>query len=96
MVSLEEELSDQAPMLTAILRAACGHKNWNTSNAYIVMAAAVLLKCRSKHACLLQSLIGIMLYTSHASKSVSIHVQCLKLIHTGISEVKQTRSMCQQ
>ena len=68
---MEKELVQHAPVLTAVLKAACGPTLYsNSKTAFIVMAAAVLFKGRSKHACLLQSLIGIILYTGHASKAV--------------------------
>ena len=73
MTSLERELSQKAPILTAVLQGACGPNGSKSKSSFVVMAAAILLKAKNKRLCLLQSLIGGILYSGHASKTVSLN-----------------------
>ena len=66
---LHDELSKKAPVLTAILQGACRSKAESTKFS-VLMAASIVLKTGNDHLCLLQSLIGTILYTGHASKVV--------------------------
>ena len=77
---LQRVLSVKAPILTSILHGAvaCSSKSANIS---IVMAASILLKARNKNLCLLQSLVGQILYAGHASKMVSLSVTIQSRIH---------------
>lgn len=73
------DLKIRAPVLLSILTAAvCSSKEITTSSAaqsvyvpIIVMAAAVLLKGRSKKMCRIQAMIGVLLFIGHASKRVN-------------------------
>ena len=51
------------------------------------IAASVLLKCRNKFLCQIQSVISVLLYAGHCSKQVCKCVYCTKIymyVYTGI------------
>lgn len=67
------ELKRKAPMLFRILTAAAQpsrSKKHKPSPHVIAMAAAVLLKQRNKHLCMLQTIVGCHLHSGHAAKRV--------------------------
>ena len=69
------DLHAKAPVLTAILEAATQCSQRATPPAgKIAMAAAILLKARSRSMCKLQTLVASLLYAGHASKKVGCHV----------------------
>ena len=71
LTMLENELASKAPVLCSVLNAASTHsKSKDACRAYPLMAASILLKARNRRLCLLQSIIGAILYTGHASKVV--------------------------
>jgi len=67
------ELQQRAPTLFAVLQAAAhpASKQVTPLPSMVGMAAAILFKSRSKHMCLLQSIVATLLYAGHASKKVS-------------------------
>ena len=72
------ELKAKAPTLMSVLNAAAGCTP-QQHQSVIAMAAAVLLKQRNKHVCLLQSVIGCILYSGHSAKKVQLtynHIWC--------------------
>ncbi len=68
---LKRELLQKAPVLMAILKGVVPNSKTSVLSPSIVMATAILLNTRSNHLCILQALIGIILYSGHASKVVS-------------------------
>ena len=66
------ELRERAPVLTSILEAAAQPLSHLSPVPMIGMAAAVLLKVRSKNMYKVQLLITSLLYAGHAAKRVSI------------------------
>lgn len=72
---MREEYSEKAPLVLSILQAAHGliYADSRRKIPFTVMAAAILLNAWSKQLRLLQSLVGALLYTGHASKVVSIN-----------------------
>jgi len=73
--SVQDDLKSRAPVLLSVLTtAATGGSGSSTRSpppSVIGMAAAVLLKARSKNMCKLQAMVGALLYAGHASKRVS-------------------------
>ena len=70
------ELFERAPVLTSNLEAAAQPLSHLSPVPMIGMAAAVLLKARSKNMCKVQLLIASLLYAGHAAKRVSISSFC--------------------
>ena len=72
--SIVEDLKQRAPVLLSILMAAGtssrGGQTRIPAPCSVVMAAAVLLKARSRNMCKVQAMIGALLYAGHASKRV--------------------------
>ena len=69
------ELKCKASTLLAVLTAAaqpCRSKTWEPDPFVIAMAAAVLLKQCNKHLCMVQAIIGCLLYCGHAAKRVGL------------------------
>ena len=78
---LVEELSQKAPTLLKILSSIITSKDkrkkaavTSTHHPSLCMAAAILLKERNREMCGLQSIISLLLYSSHVDKQVSINV----------------------
>ena len=74
---LIDELSSKTPMLLQILRtltSANDHRNKHKSGSVhqpgICMAASVILKERNREMCGVQSVISLLLFSSHANKQV--------------------------
>ena len=79
----------KAPTLLSILTAAAGSHSSRTQQPdtnVILMAAAILLKQRNKHMCLLQTVIGCVLYSGHASKRVRFFISAYMDASTGKAE----------
>lgn len=74
--SVLDEMKVRAPVLLSILTEAAtggsGSSIRTPAPSIIGMAAAVLLKARSRNMCKLQAMIGALLYTGHASKKVQL------------------------
>lgn len=73
---LVEDLSQKAPTLLKILSSIVVDKRkkaavTSTHHPSLCMAAAILLKERSREMCGLQSIISLLLYSSHVDKQVS-------------------------
>ena len=65
------ELHERAPIFTSILESASNCSRAQTSQfPMLVMAAAILLKARSKKMCRVQTLVSSLLYSGHSSKAV--------------------------
>ena len=72
------ELHQRAPTLLAVLAAAARPQRPKKQepDAYVIaMAAAVLLKQRNKHLCMLHTIVGCLLHSGHASKRVSLFIK---------------------
>ena len=67
---VQKELSAKAPVLLAVLKAAASSCHSEPTQAVVAMAAAVLLKSRSKNMCKLQAVVSSLLYAGHSSKKV--------------------------
>ena len=67
---VQKELSAKAPVLLAVLKAAASSCRSEPTQAVVAMAAAVLLKSRSKNMCKLQAVVSSLLYAGHSSKKV--------------------------
>jgi len=66
------ELCEKAPVLISILETAAKASQARPSQVtMIAMAAAILLKARSKMMCKVQMLVASLLYAGHAAKRVS-------------------------
>ena len=83
------ELQERAPVLATILEAAAQPPSRDLCRARMIgMAAAVLLKARSKNMYKVQMMITSLLYAGHAAKRVSYkmwHSTLLKFtLHTGL------------
>lgn len=72
--SIVEDLKQRAPVLLSILIAAGtnvrGGQSRTPAPSTLAMAAAVLLKARSRNICKVQAVTGALLYAGHASKRV--------------------------
>jgi len=68
------ELHEQVPVLISILEIAAKTSEAKASQLIMIaMAAAILLKVRTKRTCKVQTLVVSLLYTGHAAKSVDEH-----------------------
>ena len=66
------ELHERAPVLATVLEAAAQPPSRDLCRTPMIgMAAAVLLKARSKNMCKVQMMIASLLYAGHAAKRVS-------------------------
>ena len=65
---VQKELSAKASVLLAVLKAAASSCRSEPTQAVVAMAAAVLLKSRSKNMCKLQAVVSSLLYAGHPSK----------------------------
>lgn len=89
--ALHKELVTKAPVLFAVLQAAGTptHTKKALQHNMTTMAAAVLLKARSQKMCMLQTLVGTILYTGHASKRVRYLMMIINPImlhgYTGVA-----------
>lgn len=72
--SIVEDLKQRAPVFLSILVAAGtsvgGGQSRIPAPSSVAMAAAVLLKARSRNICKVQAMTGALLYAGHASKRV--------------------------
>lgn len=64
-----DELQAKAPTLLSVLQTAARRPNVVPA---IVMAASILLKCRSMKMCRVQSIVSALLYAGHSSKRVCV------------------------
>lgn len=85
--SIVEDLKQRASVLLSILMAACtssrGSQTRIPAPSSVAMAAAFLLKARSRNMCKVQAMIGALLYAGHASKRVceiNAHVHLVTII----------------
>ena len=75
--SFVDELAKYAPLLLQVLSAIVTHKKKNVTTVHypkLCTAVAVLLKERNREMCGLQSIISLLLYSSHVDKQVSAHL----------------------
>jgi len=81
------ELKCKAPTLLAVLTAAarpCRSKKREPDPFVIAMAAAVLLKQRNKDLCMVQTIIGCLLYSGHAAKRVCLQGLLIWVLYLSI------------
>lgn len=81
---LMHELHEKAPVLTSVLENAAKSSEMDSTRVTMVgMAAAILLKARSKRMCKVQTLVASLLYAGHAAKAVSENYMCI-CVHVNI------------
>ena len=81
------ELKCKAPTLLAVLTAAaqpCRSKKREPDPFVIAMAVAVLLKQRNKDLCMVQTIIGCLLYSGHAAKRVCLQGLLIWVLYLSI------------
>ena len=111
---LTNELELKAPMLLQILRTLASskdHRNKRKSDSAhypgICTAASVILKERNREMCGIQSVVSLLLFSSHANKQVkfytvipNVHMHAtyfILYIHTctGVCKAKSCEHLCQ-